>query len=278
MMLEKNSNPIAFGNTCEVFSLPEDKVIKLFHPQINQRHIDHESHMVKQAFQAGLTHLEPGVECQIGERQGLIYNQIKGETMAVMLRKKPWLLRPYIKLFTRCHIALHRRQAPRGFPHLKEELKKKIEQSDILTGELRAKLMIRLREMGTDSRVCHADFHLDNLIINKHKQVTLIDWAGSMQGDVDADVALCWLRMTNISNDVTTCSNIERWILRKFAQGYLRRYLKLRPECRQNVLRWMPLMAFWLISKNHHHHSDFLPNLIDPDQQQYNKALMGLFA
>ena len=277
-MLEENSKPIAIGNTCEVFPWSEDKVIKLFHPKINQLHIDHESHMVKQAFQAGFTHLEPGVQCQIGERQGLIYNLIEGETMAAMLRKKPWLLRPYIKLFTRCHIALHRRQAPPGFPHLNEQLRKKIEQSDILTAQLRAKLMIRLSEVGTDSRVCHADFHLGNLMINQDKQVTLLDWAGSMQGDGDADVALCWLRMTNISIGDTTRSYIERWMLRKFAQGYIRRYLSIRPECRQNVLRWIPLMAFWLISKNHHHRSDFLPNLIDPDQLQYNKSVMGLFA
>jgi len=277
-MLDENARPIAFGNTCEVFPWQDGKVIKLFYSGISSRHVVHECYMVKHAYEAGLTRLEPGIECQIGERLGLIYNQVEGKTMAVTLRKKPWLLWHYIKLFSFLHARLHRRQAPEAFPCFHQELRRQLEQSDHISSDTRGKLMLQLKGLKADTRVCHADFHLGNLLIDSHKQTTLIDWAGSMQGDADADVALCWLRMANVSATGEGLNWYERRILHAFAQGYIRYYLHYRPRETQNIVQWIPLMAFWLFNKRHHRHSTYLPRFLDVDQLAKNQTVARLFS
>jgi Ser/Thr protein kinase RdoA (MazF antagonist) len=115
-----------------------------------------------------------------------------------------------------------------GLPSQKEKLRRKITLAPLLPDELKQKLPGQLEALAHDSAVCHGDFHPFNLI-RTDKGVKIIDWADASRGAPAADA----------------CRSYLLYLLhgREAAEGYLQLYCAMAHISREDVLKWMPVIA-----------------------------------
>jgi Ser/Thr protein kinase RdoA (MazF antagonist) len=107
---------------------------------------------------------------------------------------------------------------------------------------LRSKVLVALERMPGGNRLCHGDFHPDNILLTEQGEV-IIDWMDASLGNPLADLA----RTTIISQGAVATGQIpkgwQRTAMRLFHARYVRHYLALRPGGEAEYGRWLPLVA-----------------------------------
>jgi aminoglycoside phosphotransferase (APT) family kinase protein len=143
---------------------------------------------------------------------------------------KPWRLSSLMRVFAKLHLEMHRYGVPE-LPSLKERLAKRVSR---ITGEVpddlrefaekvKAAAFARLEDLPEDDKLCHGDFHPDNIIMSSRGPI-IIDWSDTTKGNPAADVA-----RTSILFSIGTPAEgrIGGWFLRLARKRALSLYLKL---------------------------------------------------
>ncbi|MNP41930.1 Phosphotransferase enzyme family protein [compost metagenome] len=144
--------------------------------------------------------------------------------MLHIITKKPWTLNGITKKMAQFHSDIHSKVVS-DLPNQKEFLKVNILEAPLLsTGEKECTINY-LESLKEGNRLCHGDFHPDNIIIGS-KDFTL-DWMTGMMGNPVGDVArtTLLLKMGTMPEEtpkimVYIVSQIRNQLLKKYLKHY----------------------------------------------------------
>ena len=196
--------PLAEGREAEVFVRADGNVVKVMRSANQEPRVRREAAAL-QAL-ADRAHLAPAfVETtEVAGRPALVTERVSGDDLLARLSKKPWLVLKVAGTLGRAHAAMHDHLAPDTLPDLHDELARRIESAKALPEQHAAAALDRLRALPKGDRLCHGDYHPQN-VLGTLKDPVIIDWGDASRGAPAADVArtLLLLRMGELPPDTS---------------------------------------------------------------------------
>jgi Ser/Thr protein kinase RdoA (MazF antagonist) len=241
------SAPLAHGRTADVYAWDESAVLKLFHDWFSLENIEYELKIARAVHISGVK--SPAVRelIQVNGHNGLVYERVNGESMLKMFPRKLWKIPSYARTFAALHAQMHDCVFGADMPSQRERLKRKIEQANALPTPLKTALTTSLLSLPESDRVCHGDFHPDNILLTETDS-TIIDWIDATSGNPLADVARTSIIL--LGARAQTQNLFFKFVLYVFHSIYLREYFRLRPHGRDEYHRWLPIVAGARLSEN----------------------------
>lgn len=243
------TTPIAIGRTAEIFAWRDGTILKLYRAWCPAEWVEYESKVAKIVTQAGVPSPQSFEIVEVNGRRGLVYERVDGVSMLKQLSRQPFKLGAYGKTLADLHLEMHRHPAP-DLPPQRAPLERAIRSAKLLSEDLRAAALHRLAGMPDGERLCHGDFHPDNVLLTS-KGPLVIDWVTATRGDPWADVARTQLMLT--MGEPVGVSLMARLMLlgrQKFFQGYIRQYEALSPGRHERLHAWLPVIAAARLNEN----------------------------
>jgi len=231
---------IAIGRTAEVYSLSEDRVIKLFYDWCPTHWVQQEIDVANLISSLPIPTPKILESVEIQGRKGIIYQRIYGPSLLKLATIKPWRLIHFARLLAELHTEIHKNKV-NDLPSQRTTLINIIKQIESLSPEQKARVLALLDGLPDDNTLCHLDLHPDQVLISDNGPV-VIDWMTAKQGHSLSDVA-------------RTCVILKfgqvpygNWVMRMiiniwreiFYRSYIRRYLELNPGVSKEMIdTWM---------------------------------------
>lgn len=252
------SAPIAVGNTSEVFAWGDGRVLKLYRRGRSVDGARREHQIGARLQEMGLPAPRVfGVE-EIDGRAGVVFECIEGIDLQSRIRRRPWALRHAAMLQAELHAGIHEKPAD-GLPSHREVLSRALEEADDLTGEERRRLLEQLSRLPEGDRLCHGDFHPENVLLTKRGPI-VIDWPDAGRGDPLADVARSWVLRNFVRRGDSTRAGFA-WkvaLRRAFVRLYVKRYAQLTGTRHRDIERWITLAAAGRLAEGVPEHDQLL--------------------
>lgn len=242
---------IGQGMTAQVYSIDNDKILKLYYDYISEKEIIEEYEIGKAVHKVGIP--VPAVYDIVDEegRKGIIFQQIKGKSILKLIEDKPWKIIYYARQMAKLHFKLH----TCSIKHIPSEKEKYIYAINKLPDQLKEKkdkLLSYIEKLPSGYCVCHGDFHPDNILVTQ-SEMCVIDWTDIYSGNPLSDVArTCILIRTPYIPEGTSklmifISKILKWILYR---SYFKTYKKLAHVKTKDINNWLvPVAAKRLLEK-----------------------------
>ena len=241
-MKELTSQPIAQGRTAEIFLWDEDHILKLYREWCPPHWIKDEARIARAVYGAGIPSPAAGEILEMNGRQGLIYERIQGISMLQDMNAHPWTILKHARSLAELHVKINKLSIT-GLPSYKEELRYAIGKTPHLTDHLRKKTLALLATLPDGQRLCHGDYHPGNVIITKDGPI-VIDWMTASAGSPWTDVARTSLLLSIGPKGAGKLVNpIIRMAITLYYRAYLSRYHALVPDTKNELNRWMPVIA-----------------------------------
>jgi uncharacterized protein (TIGR02172 family) len=233
---------IAKGRTAEVYTWETGKVLKLFNPGASRGTAEYEQRLAQTAHTAGMRSPAVFEIVQIEGRFGIVYESVAGETMLQRLRSKPWQVLKLGKLMAELQAGMHA-CTTQDLPSMRERLVKRISAARPLPEGLRQSVLSDLLNLPEDNRICHGDFHPENILMTEHEPV-IIDWIDATAGNPLGDIARTTLI---IRYSVIPPETPKAWLIRLlrnlFYRAYIQRYVDLTHCPVEDVHYWLGVVA-----------------------------------
>lgn len=201
MSLGLHAPPIAVGRTAEIYGWGDGRVMKLYRDGSSREYVAREAHVSRLVHAAGLPapavfdSKEQDGLFEVGGRLGILYQRIDGSTMLRELTGRPWMVVAYAKALAALHAQVHAADGT-GLPDLRLRIEQAIERAEEwLTPEILEAARRTLASLPAESRVCHGDFHPDNVLLTEEGPI-IVDWGPASCGHPAADVAWTYLLFT----------------------------------------------------------------------------------
>jgi len=235
--------PIAVGRTAEVYAWDGQQVLKLYRDWCPPHWVDFEARVGRIVQDAALPVPAVGDIVEINGRRGLVYERLEGVSMFRALVARPWTISRFGRQMAELHAAMHAIQSPSDLPDQRGRFKGAIERARALPDDLRRKALAVLDACPDGDRLCHGDFHPDNVLMTARGPI-IIDWMTASRGDPLGDVARTLLLMTVGEPPTGTLIRLLTRLLRgRMRAAYVKRYFELRPEGRERLGKWL-VVAF----------------------------------
>lgn len=246
MSLPDPSTFIAAGASAQVYRLDEGRVLKLFHAGIEPGIVQREYAIARSIHATGLPLARAFAVRTVGERQGIVYADLRGPDLLTYIGRHPrrwrWALDEMARLQQRiaaCHAPMLRSR--------KAILAEDIEAAPV-GDALRRAAIARLEQLEEGDALSHGDVHPGNLIVTD-AGLAVIDWSRAACGMAATDVVRTEMLMRFGPGRAGT-SDIG-WgeaAMRDAASAYyVRRYRALSGLDREALAAWRPLVALaWL--------------------------------
>jgi uncharacterized protein (TIGR02172 family) len=248
--MDKNLGiPQAVGRTAEIFPWNHGEVLKLFFNWYAIEAIEYEAMIARVVHASGLPVPAAGEIIQVNGRTGLIYQRVDGVVMAKMLGREPWRLKYYADKMAELHAQMHSTSLQVDLPEQHTRLAQKIQEARSLPDSLRASCLAALDAMPRGRRICHGDFHPEN-IMHTHQSDVIIDWVDATRGNPLADLARTSIILTEDFDGPKGRNSLEKLFMRNFHKEYLQHYFSLCPGGQDEYLRWFPIVAAARVSEN----------------------------
>ncbi len=182
---------IAKGNTAEIYEYGDNLICKLFYPQYPTEYIEHEFHNATIAWKLGIRTPKAHKFIMVGERQGIIYDQIVGEVLSgrfVELNEPAY--DEWIDKFVDFHKQLMRYSIDDAISY-KDFLKMFAADEDTIT---------KIDALAEGNCFIHGDFHLENVILNESGQLVIIDMMNVCKGTRLYDIARTYFLLSYDEN------------------------------------------------------------------------------
>lgn len=255
---------IGKGRTAEVYEYKEQYALKLYHPTYPTHWIEAESEISKAIEEAGVPAPSVFGIVEEGGRKGLLYSRIPGLSMAAALRARPRNLFQYAREMARLHYRIHSCFSSE-LPRQKDTLAQAIREAEpLLKGntEIICRYLCMLPE---DQRICHGDFHPDNILMTNKGSVA-IDWTNASTGHPLCDVArtsMMFLSPARLPETTVLQAIPVRFIKRMLNRIYLKEYGRLTEMDMEQVSSWMLPVAAARLRENIPEEKEWLRRLIE---------------
>ncbi|MGV3466779.1 MAG: phosphotransferase [Heyndrickxia sp.] len=244
-------NLLGRGNTAEVYELKDNKneVLKLFYEKIPYEIIAREYETSKAICQLGIP--SPNVQklLEIENKWGITYEKLNGKNFTQILSAQPFLLRKHARRFAELQASFHTKTNDK-LPSQKAYLSRNIQGTNLLLEEEKQKIVKYLEQLPEDNKVCHGDFHTDNIIV-MDGEAKILDWMTGTSGNPCGDVArtLLIMRDSYLPSSMPKITRILLETVRKmFAKQYINHYMKISKTPFENIEKWLlPIMAARLV-------------------------------
>ena len=229
---------IGNGRTADVFMWGEEKVVKLFHEGFRKESIDFEYRASK-----SIQEVFPSVPkvyrlVEIDSRFGIVFQFIKGLTMLDYILSKPTTILREAKKLAILHTKMHTCEISE-LSDQKNNYKKAIKQLQFVEPSTMNKILNYLEKLPSGEKLCHNDYHPDNVLISSNK-IVVIDWITAAKGNPAADVARTYYILRYASKE--NVSKIETFLLNFLqlfaANSYLNQYRKITGISRKEISQW----------------------------------------
>lgn len=219
--MKQGHEVIAFGRTAEILTYDQDRVLKLYRSYIPVAFVEAEFKISMSVYHAGIASPEPFEIIDYDGRKGIVYQRVSGKTMLKSISEKPWSVGKEAVRMARVHHNIHE-QSVSGLPKQKEILTERIEQAPILSLQEKEKIIEYLSSLREDSKLCHGDFHPDNIILGDREWI--IDWMTGMVGNPAGDVArtVLLLRLGTMPDEIP---RVIKYMISRIRKQLLNRYL-----------------------------------------------------
>ena len=239
---------IAVRNTKTVYR-SGDKSVKLFIENYPKPSILNEALNLARVEEVGLNIPKLQEVTTIDGRWAIVSEYVEGKNLETLMAENPEKKAEYMDMFVKLQLEVLSHEAPAMLNKLKEKMKRKIGEDD-LNETIKYELNTRLASMPTHSKLCHGDFNPSNVILKDNGDLYIIDWAHVTAGNASADAARTYLVF---------------WINGKIddAEKYLDLFAEKSGIDKQNIQRWIPIVAASQLSKGNEKEREFLMQWID---------------
>jgi uncharacterized protein (TIGR02172 family) len=246
LRVKKELELLGRGRMSDVFVWDEGRILKLNQAIFPLIVAEKEFAASKAAQEAGVP--VPAVY-EIVERDGrvgILFEKISGGSLLDDLKARPWSLGSCAKLLAELHSGMHACRLEEGLVSQKAAIRNGIEAAQGISEVERKKVLDTLDKMPDGDRLCHGDFHPDNVLLSTHGPL-IIDWMTGTRGDPAADVCRTLLILETSFLPPQTPLHI-RWlqsVSRSWLNSiYLNAYLALNSIEKADIERWrLPLLA-----------------------------------
>ena len=228
-----------------------DNCIKVFNAEYSKSDVLNEALNQARVEETGLNIPKIHGVTMIEGKWAIIYEYIKGRTLAELMEENPEKKDEYIELLVDIQMNVHTKTCPL-LTKLKDKMNRKISQTT-LDATTRYDLHTRLEGMPKHNKVCHGDFNPSNIVITDDGTPYILDWAHATQGNASADVARTYL-LFMLKGDT------------EGANKYLNLFCKKSDTAKQYVQKWMPIVAASQSVKGNEEEREFLlswTNVVD---------------
>jgi aminoglycoside phosphotransferase (APT) family kinase protein len=235
-------SPFAVGRTAEIFSWQNGTILKLYREWCPAHWVEYEARVAAIVTQAGVPAPRAYDIVEVEGRRGLVYERVNGVSMLSQMTRQPLKLAAFGRTLADLHLEMHR-HAVTELPAQSDQLEYSLKAAKNLPDDLRAAALQALGRLPKGDRLCHGDFHPDNVLMTS-KGPIIIDWMTANRGEPWADVARTHLLLTL---GRPTGNAAARWLVlvgrRAFYGGYMNRYQSAVPDEARQLHRWIPVMA-----------------------------------
>ncbi|MCE4047930.1 phosphotransferase family protein [Bacillus sp. Au-Bac7] len=221
-------NPIATGNTANLYLL-DSKIMKVFKDFLPQGEAYYEAKKQQYAYSKGLNAPKVLEVKNINDSQAIVMEYIYGETLGQQLLNDLEHAERYMKLLINVQTSIHAVIVEAdALEPLPERLKSKLQAVSCLNDIQKQALLLKLKSLKHEHRLCHGDLHPFNLIATD-KEVYIIDWVDASAGDRLADICRTYLLFLSFSIEL--------------AELYIDMYCKHTTILKGEILEWLPIIA-----------------------------------
>jgi uncharacterized protein (TIGR02172 family) len=245
----KLDQPIAYGRTAEIYAWQDGQVLKFFYDWFGLEGVEHERQIAQAVHGSGLPVPSVGDIIRIEDRIGLTYQRVQGVPMAEVISFKPWTLVHYAQRLAELHIEMHAGTIETDLPAQRQRLTDKICHARALPDDLKSKTLALLETLPDGNRLCHGDFHPNNILVSGQEEM-IIDWIDASLGNPLGDLARTSIILLGDVGADPTQNRFLRAAIRIFHTLYVRRYFSLRPDGKHEYARWLPIVAAARLSEN----------------------------
>ncbi len=229
---------IGEGRTAEVYAWGDGQVLKLYRASCPRDWTAHEVAVVRALTAAGVP--APAVVATVEEdgRAGIVFERVPGRSLREQITAAPWRTGAAGRLLARLHGEVHALPVRGPLPRVRDHIVGNVRDLGAVLGADADRVLARLEALPDGDRVCHYDFHPDN-ILGDGRTWRAIDWNNAALGDPVADVArtVLMLRSPYFPPDVAApvrafVMALKRWLARAYEAEYGRRFGLSRPALR----------------------------------------------
>ncbi len=225
-----SETPIATGRTAEVYTVGDDRVVKLLRKGFDPGMIERESEHMEAAHRAGVACPAVHGVVHVDGRAGLVMDRIDGDLLLDEIALDPMRLRQWARMFADSH-AETMNCTTADLPDVREILLAKINRADIPTRQRSVALSV-LDAAPAGDAVLHGDYHPGNVVITREGR-WLIDWIDAAKGHPGADIA----RTLWLSSSATMSPSMPKRRVFVTIQTMFRRWYRTRVIAKTGVDR-----------------------------------------
>lgn len=181
---------LGVGRQAEIFEWEAGRVLKLYHHAQAEATARAEAAHTQLAHAAGAPAPATFETLTVDGRWGTVYERVSGPTLLSQLVAQPWRVNAFAQQMAALHAHMHT-CAGAGLPPQTarvRELAHWLEAQAEFAPELKTKLQSVIAALPDGDRLCHGDFHPDNVLLTTTGP-RVIDWMNAWCGHPLADVA-----------------------------------------------------------------------------------------
>lgn len=237
---------IGQGRTADIYEFQDDTIIKLYKQSFPHDAIVQEFEVSKFVYSLGINTPLPVKITQADSRTGIVYERIHGTSLLKLITTMPWLIDKHSKTLAKLHYDIH------SHPDVSGELRdqkgcliENINKAPLLDKDEKEKIIAYLQELPTKSKLCHGDFHPDNVLVGE--QTIIIDWMTGMSGNPAGDVARTALLLsigTMPEESPQMVKNMVTKLRNRIKSVYLKHYMRWSGLALSDIESWiLPVAA-----------------------------------
>ena len=187
---------------------------------------------------------------QIDDKWAIVFEYAKGKTLSRMIEEDPANKAGYMTRLVELQCRVHKHRCQMLNP-LKDKLRMRIEISG-LSGTVCRRLIEELNTMPESDSICHGDFTPSNVVMDADGTVSILDWSHATRGNAAADAAITCFRL----------------LARGDAEGaelYLKDFCMASGSDREEIKRWLPIVAAAHLAHCKEQEREFLSRLAEAE-------------
>lgn len=225
-------NKVAEGGSAEIYTLGEDRVVKLFKRAVSAATVTRELRHTRLAHALGIPCPHAIDMVRVGDRLGIAFERFAGATLLDHAVNGTEQVETLAAEFCGIQEAIHRCDSA-GLPPFRTAVETKIGAAPGMPDEMKQQALDALRLLPEGDALCHADFHPRNVVISADGPKVL-DWLDAARGDPAADVARTLLLIDHAAPGAVDAERRQA-----FRAAYVRYWQKTWADADERIGRWV---------------------------------------